>query len=132
MRQDPIALFGEAEKGDYKTAYFCKNLNQLADYFGNPPTDSRGLHFAVQVLLFHHELIFFRVREEGFSLADYFYGFKLLEEQNKIERIAAICLPGVGDGHIIDAGSKVCNAYHSLIITSESDFYDYLTDQKKV
>jgi hypothetical protein len=123
-----IALFGEAEKGDYRTAYFCRSLAQLLDFFGNPPPHSRGLHYAVQALLYHRDLIFFRVREEGFSYQDYLLGLNVLQKNEKISELSAICLPGVGDTDIIEAIAPVCAIYHSILITNESDFYDYLTE----
>lgn len=123
-----IALFGEAEKGEYHTAYYCRNLPQLVDSLGNPPVNSHGLYCAVQALLYHRDLLFFRVREEGFSYQDYLYGMKLLEAQNFIAHITALCLPGVGDPRIIHAVTPFCIAHHSIIISSESDLYDYLTE----
>ncbi|MBA3815356.1 MAG: hypothetical protein H0X29_02335 [Parachlamydiaceae bacterium] len=122
-----MALFGEAEKGDYRTAYFCHSLDQLLDALGNPPPQSRGLHYAVQALLYHRELIFFRVREEGFSYQDYLLGLNNLKNA-ALTRISAICLPGVGDSEIIDAISPICAIHHSILITNEADFYDYLTE----
>lgn len=122
-----IALFGEAEKGEFRTAYFCQNLIQLDEFLGNPPEESRGLHYAVQALLFHRNLIFIRVPEEGFSSDDYMEGLHLLESQELIPHLDAICTPGVGDQTIIDAILPICHRYHSILITSESDFYDYLT-----
>lgn len=126
-----IALFGEAERGEYRTAYFCKTLAQLDEYFGNPPANSRGLFYAVQALLFQRNLIFFRVPEEGFSTHDYLAGFHLLEEQKLIPQLDAICLPGVGDQEVIDALHPIVSQYHSILITNESDFYDYLTTRAK-
>jgi hypothetical protein len=122
-----IALFGEAERGEYRTAYFCQNLSQLDEYFGNPPPDSRGLYYAIQALLFKRDLVFFRVPEEGFSKQDYLTGLRLLEEQRLIPNLSAICTPGVGDQEIINAILPICAHYHSILITSEPDFYDYLT-----
>jgi hypothetical protein len=122
-----IALFGEAEKGEYHTPYLCKNLPQLVDCFGNPPKESLGLYYAVQALLFHRELLFFRVREEGFSLPDYLDAASFLRTQNLIQQIAAFCLPGVSDSEIFEAITPICKVYKSILITSESDFYDYLT-----
>lgn len=122
-----IALFGEAEKGKYQTAYFCQNLAQLAEYFGNPPPGSLGIYYAVQALLFKRNLIFFRVVEEGYSKQDYFSGLNFLEKQKVISKVDAICTPGVGDKQIIDAIVPVCTLHHSIFITNESDFYDYLT-----
>jgi hypothetical protein len=130
MENYTIALFGEAERGKYKTAYFCQTLAQLDEYFGNPPPDSRGLYYAVQALLFQRNLIFFRVVEEGYSTDDYLLGLKLLEQQQLIPHISAICIPGVGNQTIIEAILPICTLYHSILITSESDFYDYLTAGK--
>lgn len=122
-----IAVFGEAEKGKFRTAYFCENLTQLDEYFGNPPPQSKGLYYAVQALLFNRNLIFFRVPEEGYSTQDYLTGLKLLEEQRLITHVDAICTPGVGNDEIINAILPICNHYHGIMITTESDLYDYLT-----
>lgn len=129
MHTFTVALFGEAEKGDYRTAYFCRSLAQLLEFFGNPPPHSRGLYYAVQALLYHRDLIFFRVREEGFSYQDYLLGLNLLQKNETISQVTAICLPGVGDAEIIEALTPVCAMFHSILITNESDFYDYLTEQ---
>jgi hypothetical protein len=125
-----IALFGEAEKGEFRTAYFCQNLEQLDEFFGNPPPNSKGLYYAVQALLFKRNLIFFRVMEEGFSLQDYLTGVRLLEHQELIPKLDAICIPGVGDPEVINALQPVFQQYHSILISNEADFYDYLTSTK--
>lgn len=124
-----IALFGEAEKGEYRIPYFCHTLPQLVDYLGNPPPDSQGLYYAVQSLLYQHPLIFFRVKEEGFSLSDYLGGIYFLHDQDLISRIAAIGIPGVGDAEIIEALTPLCVVHHNILITTESDLFDYLTTQ---
>lgn len=121
-----MALFGEAEKGDYQTAYYMRSLPQLVDYLGNPPPNSQGLFYAVQALLYERQLIFFRVKEEGFSHQDYFSGLKLLQNQSILSEISAICLPGVGDANILEAITPICATYHSILITNEADLYDYL------
>ncbi len=121
-----IALFGEAEKGQYRTAHVLNDLSQLIDQFGNPPPDSQGIFFAIQALLFQRELIFFRVEEEGFSELDYFSGLKTLETAFP-RKIHALCLPGVGSVKILEASSQLCIATKSLLITSQKDWYDYLT-----
>ncbi|WP_068468617.1 hypothetical protein [Candidatus Protochlamydia phocaeensis] len=123
-----IALFGEAERGEFHTAYFCQSLAQLDEFFGNPPPYSRGLYYAVQAILFKRNLIFFRVPEEGYSTQDYLLGLKMLEQQKLIPQLDAICTPGVGDQKILEAIQPICALYHSILITSESDFYDYLTN----
>lgn len=126
MESCTVALFGETEKGEYHAAYFCNRLDQLVEYFGNPPLNSRGLIYAIQALLYHRDLIFFRVQEEGFSLEDYLFGVELLQKQKTLPQISAICMPGVGDSQIIQATSTLCAIYHSIIIINESDLYDYL------
>jgi len=127
-----IAIFGEAEKGSFRTAYFCQDLVQLDEYFGNPPEGSQGLYYGVQALLFKRNLIFFRVMEEGFSRQDYLYGLDLLEHQQLISQIHAICIPGVGDQEILTAITPVCEQYHSILISNEADFYDFLTERKRI
>ncbi|MCH1429632.1 MAG: hypothetical protein L7U87_02615 [Chlamydiales bacterium] len=122
-----VALFGEAEKGQFNTAYFCYSLPELLDSFGNPPESSLGLHFAIQSLLFNQNLIYFRVEEEGFSVKDYLLGLKFLKKYDQISNISAICLPGVGNSEILKEVTPICQAHNSLILTSESDLYDYLT-----
>ena len=122
-----IVLFGEAERGEFSTAYFCQNLEQLDEYFGNPPSHSQGLYYAVQALLFKRHLIFFRVLEEGFSTQDYLIGARLLKQQQLITRLDAICTPGLADPTVLNALQPICQQYHSILISNEADFYDYLT-----
>lgn len=128
METYTVALFGEAEKGEFQTAYFCQNLPELVEFLGNPPPHSHGLHCAVQALLYRRNLIFVRVREEGFSYQDYAIGLSLLEKQNVISHIEALFLPGVGDTRILEAMTPFCITHHSIMITREPDLYDYLTN----
>lgn len=122
-----IALFGEAEKGEFRYGYFCKNLVELSEHLGEPPSDeSKGLAFAVQALLFNRGVIFFRVHEEGFSLQDYYNGFQLLEHKKETFPLSAICLPGVGNSEIIEATAPLCEVHRSFLILTEKDLYDYL------
>lgn len=127
-----MALFGEAEKGDFHTAYYCRSLADLAEHMGQPPHDSKGLYYAVQALLWQRELLFLRVQEEGYSVEDYLEGLRLLQSQKIITDLGAICLPGVGDGEIIDASVPLCDRFHSILIVTEADFYDYLTTKKSM
>lgn len=122
-----VALFGEAEKGNFQTAYFCQTLPQLLEYFGNPPPESLGLYFATQAILYERNLIFFRVKEEGYSYQDYLRGLELLEKQTLKPEIAAVCLPGVGSNEILDAMTPYCKSHRSILITTQGDLYDYLT-----
>lgn len=130
MTNYTIALFGEAEKGEYRTPYFCQTLPQLVEALGNPPPDSLGLYFAVQALLYHRDLLFIRVQEEGYNHQDYLLGLHLLEMQNVITQIAALFLPGVGDKEILEAVTPFCKMHHSILITREPDLYDYLTSSQ--
>ena len=125
--RNTIALFGEAEKGQFKKAYTLRDLPQLVDICGNPPPESRGLFFAVQAILYQREIVFFRVEEEGFSVGDYFYGLKYLQDPEKIKQLHAICLPGMGDPKIMSATQTVCEMRGSFLITTQKDLYDYLT-----
>jgi hypothetical protein len=124
-----VALFGEAEKGAFKTPHILRALPQLVDQLGNPPKESEGLFFAVQAILYERELIYFRVAEEGFSKIDYLAGLKILQNRNKIRKINALCLPGVGDAEILQASNSVCHMHKSFLITSQKDLYDYLTSK---
>ena len=126
--QQTIFLFGEAEKGEFCTPLLLKTLPQLAETCGNPPAESLGILYAVQALLYERELIYFRVKEEGFSLSDYMRGLRLLENTALFHNLTAICMPGVGDTEIIEASSFVCSLHKSFLITSEKDLYDYLTN----
>jgi hypothetical protein len=122
-----IFLFGEAEKGEFCTPLHCKTLPQLAETFGNPPEESLGLLYAVQALMYERELIYFRVKEEGFSVSDYMRGIHMLENKEFYQNLTAICMPGVCDAEIIEATSPICSLYSSLLITTEKDLYDFLT-----
>ncbi len=119
-----VALFGEAEKGQFKKPYILRELSQLIDLLGSPPPETLGLFFAIQALLYKRELIYFRVQEEGFSRADYFNGFTTLKN---VKQIHALCLPGVGDTEILTACQELCEIHSSPLISSEKDLYDYFT-----
>ena len=128
MLLQTIALFGEAERGQYRIAHYCNDLAQLEETFGHPPPDTKGLYLAIQALLYNRALIFFRVEEEGFSIEDYMLGLNYLKAGRESSPLAAICLPGVGNREIIDASMPICLRYKSLLIITEADLYDYLTN----
>ncbi len=119
-----MALFGEAERGQFKKAYVLRELPQLVDVFGNPPENSLGIHFAVQALLFQRELIYFRVEEEGYSVDDYYFGLKHL---SSVKKLHALCMPGIGEPEIMEVSQNICDKHSSVLITSQKDLYDYLT-----
>ncbi|PCI95454.1 hypothetical protein COB11_02120 [Candidatus Aerophobetes bacterium] len=122
-----VALFGEAEKGNFRSLLHFTALPAMADTLGNPPDGSIGIHLAIQTLLFRYDLLFVRVEEEGFSHKDYHNGFKLLKRSEKAKKLSAICIPGVGDYDLIQQASELCYRHQSILITTERDFYDYLT-----
>lgn len=126
MATHTIALFGEAEKGAFQKGTLLSNLTQLEDCFGNPPPGTQGMFFAIQSLLFNYHLLFFRVREEGFSHADYFIGFKLLFESDLLTDVLAIGVPGVGDQEVLEAASPIIQLHHPILITTQADLYDLL------
>lgn len=122
-----VFLFGEAEKGEYCTPLYCKNMSHLMEKLGNPPKESQGIYYAVQTLLYQRDLIFFRVREEGFSTDDYLRGLKLLQDREITYPLEAIYMPGVGDAEIIHATTSICQLYKSFLVITEKDLYDYLS-----
>lgn len=122
-----IALFGESEKGAFKTPHILNALPQLVDLLGNPPPESEGLFFAVQAILYHRDILFFRVAEEGFSHIDYMSGLKYLNDREKVKKVNALCLPGVGDPEILAASENICHLHKSFLITNQKDLYDFLT-----
>lgn len=121
-----VFLFGEAEKGEFCTPLLCRSLPQLVDTLGNPPEESLGILYAIQTLMYDRDLIFFRVKEEGFSTEDYLRGLKLLQQKLIQFELGAICMPGVGDKEIINATSPICHLHKSFLILNEKDLYDYL------
>ncbi|MEZ5315224.1 MAG: hypothetical protein R3E91_03310 [Chlamydiales bacterium] len=124
-----VTFFGEAEKGEFKTAYFCKSLEQLSECLGEPPSkDCLGLQFAIQAILLNYRVLFFRVSEEGYSRKDYDFGLNLLIKKEKLPSMSALCLPGVGDAEILEQTNPICKIYKSILIITEKDLYDYFTN----
>ena len=122
-----VVAFGEAGKGEMRVAYFCQSLAQLSDNLGNPPEETQGLDLAIQALMYERNVIFFRVKEEGFSSEDYMYGLSFLQSHSLLPHICAICLPGVGSPEVLDTTSELCVPHKKLMVTTEADLYDYLT-----
>ena len=122
-----VAIFGEAERGSFSTPLFIDSVKKLNQSLGLSSPHSYGLFFAIQFLSYHYPLIYLRVREEGFNKKDYFHGMKQLLSKNQKYKISAFCLPGVGDVQIIDPILTMCKKCRSLLLTTEKDFYDYIT-----
>lgn len=127
MTKPTIVLFGAAEKGRLCTPSPISSLEELLEVFGHPPQHSEGLICAIQILLYEHHLIYFRVEEEGFSTENYIRGFKILKQEPPKTPITAIGMPGVGEQELIHAATPICHLYHSILLMSEKDLYDYLT-----
>ncbi len=128
MKRDTIALFGEAERGEFKHAYWLYSLPEVLDVLGEPPEHSHGVNLAIQSILYDKSVLYFRVEEEGFSFEDYYFALKFIESQDLVlQRLLGLCAPGVGDCKLLKLLGPVCEKTKSLLIVSESDFYDYLT-----
>ncbi len=128
MRQR-VAIFGESEKGRFHFLYYFLNLPSLMDTLGNPPDESQGLHLAIQTLLFDHDLIYIRVKEEGFSKKEYQVGLELLNNSGKLDDLTAVCLPGVGSKELVSLSTRLCVEKRALLLTTQKDLFDYLTDR---
>ncbi|SPN73893.1 hypothetical protein C10C_0750 [Chlamydia serpentis] len=120
-----IALFGEAQKGNYDTVYFCRSLIDLYNYLGD--ANSPGITLAIRALLSNYNVMYFRVREEGYCVDSYFFGLHFLNAQTTQKNIIAIGLPGVGNQHIIEASRSLCQKHKSLLLFFDQDLYDLLT-----
>lgn len=129
-KRQRVLLFGEAQKGACCTPLELNNLEHLFETLGTPPKDTFGVDYAIQTLLCKRDLIFYRVREEGFSLEDYFKGIRLLSKEGKKMGISAICMPGMGDPSVLEKVAPICKSLNVLFLVSERDFYDYSTGSK--
>ena len=129
MKKKLIAIFGEAEKGLFKTPVLIKSLWELSNTFGNPPKSSLAIPFAIQSLFYENHLLFFRVKEEGFSFEEYIEGIEILGSFTNDIPITAIYMPGVGDNSIIEKTMLICRKKGSIFITSFGDLYDYFSDR---
>lgn len=125
-----VALFGEAEKGQWNKPLFIRSLQELVDVLGSPPEMSQGLFFAIQSLHFERDLLFFRVEEEGYSKKDYFYGLSYLKKAK--EGIHALFLPQVGDEEILTSAEPILKKNKSHLIMTEEDLFDYLTNRPPI
>ena len=124
-----VFLFGESEKGDFGIPLSCQSVSHLLESLGNPPSESQGIHFAIQALLYDKEILFCRVKEEGFSTKDYIKGISQIRKRHLAPSLQAVFIPGVGDERIIEATMNVCNLSQSLLVLTEQDLYDYLTSK---
>ncbi len=123
-----IALFGEAQKGDFSDLVTLHSLEKLHEVFGMPPGTTQGMWFSIQFLMQNEMIYFYRVKEEGFSSHCYHQGLNVLEKQILQYPLKAICMPGVGDRDIIDRATNLCKRRSIIFLCTQSDFYDYATN----
>jgi hypothetical protein len=123
-----VVVFGESTKGAFSRLHRPQSLEDMANALGQPPEGSHGLYLATQTVLLQHELLFWRVDEEGFSPQDYWMGAKMLGELTD-QRIVidAVGLPGVGDWSIIESMRRALKGHQPLVLMSARDVYDYLS-----
>jgi len=122
-----IAIFGESERGSLEKLSYLNSLPSLVENLGQATENGRGVHMAIQAIMYQRDLIFFKVSEEGFNLEEYLAGFHLLESKSSDLNLAAIALPGVGDRNIIDRALTICEIQKSFLIIKEQDLYDFMT-----
>ncbi len=123
-----VVVFGESTKGVCAHPYQPRDLVDLELLLGHPPEGSHGLYLATQTMLLEHELVFFRVDEEGYSPQDYWMGARVLSElNNRRVTIDAVGLPGVGDAEIIAAVERSLKGRVPLLFMNERDLYDFLS-----
>ncbi len=121
-----IALFAEAEKGNFDTGVPIYTPSDLLQIFGHPPKEAKGMLMAIQALHYQHPLLIFRVKDEGFSVSDYRSGLNWMEENLEENKLGAICAPGVGSVDILDPLFEFSHRIKALLMTTELDLYDYL------
>lgn len=129
---ETVFIFGEAERGEFCTPLLCHSLPHLLDTLGHPPENSMGISYAVQALLYERNLVYFRVKEEGFSTQDYMRGLKLLQSKEDLYPLSAILMPGIGDSEIIDAFTPLCLLHNCLLVLTEKDLYDYISSLRLI
>jgi len=124
-----LALFGTSQKECHNPLHLYKSLLDLYMDFGEPPTDTEGLYFAIQTILYGKSILYFRVQEEGEGREEYLEGLHLLRNLSSTQlRIDALFLPKVSAHEIIDEGLAICKNHHGLLLMKEADFYDWATD----
>jgi hypothetical protein len=129
MESYAIALFGEAERGEFTYPYSLHSLAELERYLGTPPAGTYGLYFAIKSLLLEMPLLFIRVKEEGYGLHDYLIGAHSLEKSPYLPTVQAIGLPGVSDKEIFSVIDPLLFHNRRILITTEPDLYDFLTSE---
>ena len=125
--KETVAIFGESECGKEGILMQIDELGHLVDLLGNPTENSLGVPMAIQSCLYERRILFYQIKEEGFTIKDYMEGFQLIKQRPLPCPLSAIALPGVGDSLILDEAKKVCDLYKCFLIMNESDLFDYLT-----
>ncbi|PCI77823.1 hypothetical protein COB21_02380 [Candidatus Aerophobetes bacterium] len=122
-----IALFGEAQRGNFSRLVTLHTLEKLHDTFGMPPPLSKGIWLSIQLLMQNEIIYFYRIEEEGFSYPHYHEGLKLLDSQQTQYPLKALCMPGLGDRIMVGKATEFCKKHSIIFLCTEEDFYDYVT-----
>ena len=130
MTKRTILIFGESKEGEFHKFLFLKTLPDLAEALGEPTETGLGVHIAIQSILSNRDVLFYKVKEEGFHADHYLLGFKQLENEFHSTPLAAIALPGVSSANILELASSLCNQHRSIILFNEKDLYDLMTQSK--
>ena len=120
-----MALFAEAQKGSFEEGVEIYTPIELLHLFGHPPEDARGMVLAIQALHYNHPLLFFRVKEEGFSAPDYRAGLHWLEQKGPLH-LRGVFAPGVGSLEILNPLFQFSQKQKVPLLTTEQDFFDFI------
>ena len=124
-----LFVFGQAQKGVLCRPTLCRSAQELFQTFGHPPEETQGILFALRAVLLNQMCIFFRVKEEGFSVQDYLLGLHILKSQWDHIQLQAIGLPGVGDIQLIEQTEIICHKKKTLLVINEQDLFDFLSNR---
>lgn len=121
-----LFIFGESEKGVLCRPTLCNTIVDLFQNFGHPPEGANGLFCATQTVLMKKPCVFFRVKEEGYSLDDYLKGLDILKNDWKGVTLQGIGIFGCSDKDVIEKTERLCLQRRSLILINQSDLFDIL------
>jgi hypothetical protein len=129
MRKEVVLIFGESKKGEFLKLFYINTLPDLSTLLGEPTETGIGIHMAIQSLLFHKEVLFIKIAEEGYSTDHYSLGIKEINKNPELI-ISAIALPGVGSSKILKEASLLAKKKNALLLLTEKDLYDLMTQSK--
>lgn|SRR3989338_4363988 len=125
MEKRVISIFGESEKGEYEKFYPIADLAEAFEILGSPPKETEALQFSLQILGASQPILFFRVKEEGFSFDSYAKGIELLKVNSGPFTIQALFMPGLSDPNLIEKAREACEKHQAVLLITDKDFQDY-------